>query len=135
MSTDGCFVAWNIGAIALIDGDSRILCFDECLCHNHRLFVTYARDIWRHVLRHTHIACFFFLQLGIEYDKCRPAGWPSRENPNREWVVDPGEFASKGKNTPLAGTTLKGRVIATLVEGQVVFQDAPLPRKLAGREG
>ena len=56
-------------------------------------------------------------------------------DPNREWVVDPGEFASKGKNTPLAGTTLKGRVIATLVEGQVVFQDAPLPRKLAGREG
>ena len=52
-------------------------------------------------------------------------------DPNREWVVDPGEFASKGKNTPLEGTTLKGRVVATLVEGQVVFQDAPL----AGRVG
>ncbi len=56
-------------------------------------------------------------------------------DPNREWVVDPGEFASKGKNTPLEGTTLKGRVIATLVEGQVVFQDTPLSEKLPGRVG
>lgn len=52
-------------------------------------------------------------------------------DPNREWVVDPREFASKGKNTPLEGTTLKGRVVATFVEGQAVFQDTPL----AGRVG
>ena len=44
-------------------------------------------------------------------------------DPDREWVVDPREFQSMGKNTPLAGTTLKGRVVATLVEGQVVYQD------------
>ena len=43
-------------------------------------------------------------------------------DPDREWVVDPQEFASKGKNTPLGGITLKGRVVATLVAGQVVFQ-------------
>ena len=43
-------------------------------------------------------------------------------DPDREWVVDPREFASKGKNTPLGGTTLKGRVVATLVAGQMVFQ-------------
>ncbi len=52
-------------------------------------------------------------------------------DPKREWVVDPREFASKGKNTPLEGTTLKGRVVATFVEGQAVFQDTPL----AGRVG
>jgi dihydroorotase len=50
-------------------------------------------------------------------------------DPEREWVVDPREFASKGKNTPLAGTTLKGEVVMTLVEGQVVYQE----RALAGR--
>ena len=44
-------------------------------------------------------------------------------DPHREWVVDPQQFASKGKNTPLEGTTLRGRVVATLVAGQVVFQD------------
>ena len=44
-------------------------------------------------------------------------------DPNREWVVDAQEFESKGKNTPLQGVTLRGRVVCTLVEGQVVFQD------------
>ena len=44
-------------------------------------------------------------------------------DPDQEWVVDPQKFESKGKNTPLQGTTLKGRVVSTLVEGQVVFHD------------
>ena len=44
-------------------------------------------------------------------------------DPDREWVVDPQAFESKGKNTPLQGTKLKGKVVSTLVQGQVVFQD------------
>ena len=43
-------------------------------------------------------------------------------DPDAEWVVDTTQFASKGKNTPLAGATLKGRVWATLVAGEVVYQ-------------
>ena len=46
-------------------------------------------------------------------------------DPAREWVVDPAEFASKGVNTPLQGTTLKGKVVATLVQGRVVFSETP----------
>ncbi len=42
---------------------------------------------------------------------------------HREWVVDPEKFASKGKNTPLAGRTLKGKVMATLYMGQPVYMD------------
>ena len=42
-------------------------------------------------------------------------------DPDWEWVVDPAEFESKGKNTPLQGSTLKGRVVTTLVEGRVVL--------------
>lgn len=38
-----------------------------------------------------------------------------------EWAVDPEGFASKGKNTPLAGRRLRGRVVATLHEGRLVF--------------
>jgi dihydroorotase len=45
-------------------------------------------------------------------------------DPDREWTVDAREFASKGKNTPLEGVRLKGRVVATLVEGRVAFQDS-----------
>ena len=44
-------------------------------------------------------------------------------DPDRDWVVDTGAFASKGKNTPLAGSTLKGRVMATISQGKPVYKD------------
>jgi len=44
-------------------------------------------------------------------------------DPNLEWVVDARAFASKGKNTPLAGSTLKGKVMATISEGRLVYKD------------
>jgi dihydroorotase len=43
-------------------------------------------------------------------------------DPDAEWVVEPERFASKGKNTPLAGRTLRGRVVATVYGGKVVYQ-------------
>jgi dihydroorotase len=43
-------------------------------------------------------------------------------DPAAEWTVDPALFASKGKNTPLAGRTLRGRVTATVYGGKVVWQ-------------
>ena len=43
-------------------------------------------------------------------------------DPEAEWVVDASEFASKGKNTPLDGATLRGRVAATVVGGEVVYE-------------
>jgi dihydroorotase len=45
-------------------------------------------------------------------------------DPDAEWTVDAGSFASKGKNTPLDGATLKGRVVATIVAGDVVYETA-----------
>ena len=42
-------------------------------------------------------------------------------DPDAEWVVDASSFASKGKNTPLDGATLKGRVVATIVAGEAVY--------------
>ncbi len=44
-------------------------------------------------------------------------------DPKKEWVVDPETFASKGKNTPLAGSVLKGRVMATISQGKLVYKD------------
>ena len=44
-------------------------------------------------------------------------------DPNEEWVVDPERFASKARNTPFAGRTLKGRVKYTIVDGKVIYQD------------
>jgi dihydroorotase len=41
-------------------------------------------------------------------------------DPEAEWTVEPERFASKGRNTPLAGRTLRGRVVATVYAGTVV---------------
>jgi len=41
-------------------------------------------------------------------------------DPKREWTVDPADFVSKGKSTPLAGRTLRGAVVATVYAGEVV---------------
>lgn len=47
-------------------------------------------------------------------------------DPKAEWRVDPALFLSKGKNTPLAGEMLKGKVVATIVNGKIVYKDKAL---------
>ncbi len=44
-------------------------------------------------------------------------------DPDREWTVDVQAFASRGKNSPLHGRRLKGKVIATIYGGAVVHQE------------
>jgi len=44
-------------------------------------------------------------------------------DPDKEWVVDTEQFASKGRNTPLANAVLKGKVMATTAGGKLVYQD------------
>jgi dihydroorotase len=44
-------------------------------------------------------------------------------DPNLEWTVDAKKFISKGKNTPLDGARLKGRVIATIYQGKIVYKN------------
>jgi dihydroorotase len=43
-------------------------------------------------------------------------------DPNTEWTVEPDSFASKGKNTPIPGRTLKGRVVATISRGRAAWR-------------
>ncbi len=45
---------------------------------------------------------------------------------HKEWVVDAAQFVSKGKNTPLDGQTLKGKVMATIYTGNPVYMDETL---------
>ncbi len=45
---------------------------------------------------------------------------------DKEWIVDPAKFASKGKNTPLAGQKLRGKVLGTLVGGHPMHLDKAL---------
>ncbi|MQC19368.1 MAG: hypothetical protein DWG83_02190 [Chloroflexi bacterium] len=43
-------------------------------------------------------------------------------DPDATWTVEPRQFASLGRNTPLAGQELRGRVAATVVAGRLVYQ-------------
>ena len=61
----------------------------------------------------------------------RRDGWEQRRrhanltviDPDREWTVDPDEFCSKGRNTPFAGATLRGRAVMTIVRGRIVMHE------------
>lgn len=44
-------------------------------------------------------------------------------DPDEEWTIDPEQFASKARNTPFAGRTVKGRVKYTVVKGEVIYRD------------
>lgn len=44
-------------------------------------------------------------------------------DPDARWTVEPGDFFSKGRNSPFAGWELPGRVVATFVGGRPVFRD------------
>ncbi len=44
-------------------------------------------------------------------------------DPNKEWVVDVNKFASLGKNTPLSRAILKGQVMATIYQGNLIYKD------------
>jgi dihydroorotase len=44
-------------------------------------------------------------------------------DPEREWTVSADELSSKGKNTPLLGRRLRGRVVAAVVDGDARYVD------------
>ena len=39
------------------------------------------------------------------------------------WKIRPEEFLSKGKNTPFAGKTVTGKVMATIVDGEIAYEE------------
>jgi dihydroorotase len=49
-------------------------------------------------------------------------------DPNAVWVVDPAKLASRARNTPFAGRTLRGRVRHTLLRGEPVVVDGEARR-------
>lgn len=42
-------------------------------------------------------------------------------DPNREWTVAPERLRTKSKNTPFIGHTMRGLVLATIVDGAIAF--------------
>jgi len=44
-------------------------------------------------------------------------------DPNKEWTVDAGQFASKSRNCPFQGWKLKGRAVGTILGGKIITQE------------
>lgn len=49
-----------------------------------------------------------------------------------EWTVEPQQFESLGKNSPLDGASLHGRVVATVAAGRLVFADGSVSARMSG---
>jgi dihydroorotase len=43
-------------------------------------------------------------------------------DPGEEWIYDPGASAGKSRNSPFAGWAMKGRAVATIVNGAIAWQ-------------
>jgi dihydroorotase len=46
-------------------------------------------------------------------------------DPHASWTVDPARLSSKSKNTPFAGRKVKGRMLMTVVGGDIAFEGTP----------
>lgn len=55
-------------------------------------------------------------------------------DPDYEWVVTPEDMATKGKNTPLLGVTLTGKILLTISNGKIVYQGESSYSRLKQRE-
>ncbi|MCL2170000.1 MAG: amidohydrolase family protein, partial [Defluviitaleaceae bacterium] len=44
-------------------------------------------------------------------------------DPDAKHTINPENFASKGRNTPFAGWEMQGEVVATIVEGRIVYDN------------
>jgi dihydroorotase len=47
-------------------------------------------------------------------------------DPGHAWLVDPGQFHSKGRNCPFAGRTLRGRAVMTIRGGRILMRDGEI---------
>jgi dihydroorotase len=61
--------------------------------------------------------------IGLSREQLGDESWVLID-PAVEWTVDPSRFLSLGRNSPLDGTTLTGRVVATIQDGRLTRHDA-----------
>lgn len=63
--------------------------------------------------------------LDLEYEGIREGALADMIvfDPDNSWIVDKKKLKSKGKNTPLLGSKLNGKVVLTIVDGQIIYND------------
>jgi len=55
-------------------------------------------------------------------------------DPEREWIVDSRSFASRGRNTPYDGWRFKGKVMATIANGNIAYTDDAMALRAIHKE-
>jgi len=54
-------------------------------------------------------------------------------DPQKVWEVDTSKFTSKGKNTPFDAKKLRGKVVHTIISGEMVVENGELVKKIRKR--
>lgn len=64
--------------------------------------------------------------LGLDAGTLRPGAIADVAilDPHATWTIDPRNFRSRGRNTPFAGRTVRGRIDATIVAGEIRYDYA-----------
>src|SRR5262249_37554616 len=52
-------------------------------------------------------------------------------DPDREWVLDLSQSASKSRNSPFGDWRLKGKAVMTIVAGRIAWQESQANREVA----
>ncbi len=62
--------------------------------------------------------------FGLEAGGLEPGGAGDLAviDPDREWMIDPARFVSRGHNSPFAGRRVRGAVAVTVVRGKVAYE-------------
>jgi dihydroorotase len=89
----------------------------------HNYFIKDEKISWNDLIEMYYYKPAEILQVEAEGIKQGAAADLIVFNPAREWKVEKSKFKSKGKNTPFAGTILKGKNEITFVEGKMVYDD------------
>src|SRR6056297_1249210 len=89
----------------------------------HNYFIKDGKITWNDLIEMYYYKPAEILQVEAEGIKQGAAADLIIFNPAREWKVEKSKFKSKGKNTPFAGTILKGKNEVTFVEGKMVYDD------------
>jgi dihydroorotase len=129
----GLETALAVALGALVDGEPRLDL--SCEGASDDVASTKARMGFKDVLRLMSWGpariCGLAVDQGGDQGGPVDAGSPANLcviDPARTWTVDPGRLASRSRNTPFAGRTLKGKVRHTIYLGEPVVIDAEAQR-------
>jgi dihydroorotase len=106
------FAAAPFGIVGL---ETAVAIFCEILLHRHRV-VELPRLVAMLTINPARL-----LALDRGTLAAGAAGDVTILDPDREWVVDSEQFASKGRSTPFNGWELRGRALRTIVGGRTVW--------------